>query len=103
MENNLCKLCGKGKPVDSHIIPGFIFRWLKKSGTGRLRSIEDINIPKQDGRVIKLLCSNCEGLFNTAETYFANNIFQPVVQSSVVEFQYDHRLRYFLISLFGAP
>lgn len=100
MESDLCKLCGTPGSVDSHILPKFIFRWLKKNGTGRLRSIENINLPKEDGIVTKFLCKVCESKFNEAETYFANKVFYPVINESVDEFEYDEKLRYFIISLF---
>lgn len=100
MGNDLCKLCGNSEQVDSHILPKFIFRWLKKTGTGRLRSTENVNLPKEDGIVKKFLCEACESKFNKAETYFAKNVFYPVINDKIEEFKYDENLRYFIISLF---
>lgn len=100
MESDLCKLCSNSEQVNSHILPKFIFKWLKKTGTGRLRSIENVNLPREDGIVKKFLCKTCENKFNKAETYFANKIFYPVINDRIEEFDYDERLRYFIISLF---
>ena len=98
-ENNKCQLCGKDEQVGSHIIPKFIFKWLKKTGTGRLRKMENINIPIQDGIVKPFLCEECEGKFNKRETYFANTFFYPVI-NNIEEIKYNGNLKYFIVSVF---
>lgn len=100
IDNNLCKLCGASQQVKSHILPKFIFKWLKNSGTGRLRSVENVNHPKEDAIVKKFLCQDCEEKFNRAETKFANNAFYPVVDKKATEFVYDNWFKYFIISIF---
>lgn len=38
-------LCGETKPLrNSHIIPKFVFDWIKETGTGALRSGQNMNI-----------------------------------------------------------
>lgn len=100
INKNLCKLCGASGQLDSHILPKFIFRWLKKTGTGRLRNIENINLPAEDGIVKKLLCKHCEDKFNKAETRFANKAFYPVIDKKAAEFVYDKWFKYFIVSIF---
>ncbi|RFC53189.1 DUF2616 domain-containing protein [Brumimicrobium aurantiacum] len=100
INGNLCKLCGTPDQVKSHILPKFIFRWLKKTGTGRLRNIENINLPTEDGIVKKFLCKHCEDKFNRAETEFANNAFYPVINKNTAEFVYDKWFKYFIVSIF---
>lgn len=100
MNTDLCKLCNSEEQVDSHILPKFIFRWLKKTGTGRLRSTENINVPREDGIKKKFLCETCEKKFSKTETYFANRVFYPLINENMEVFEYDNRLQYFIISLF---
>ena len=46
----LCKLCNKKAQLrESHIIPKFVYNWMKKTGTGRFRQKKDLNKPLQDG------------------------------------------------------
>jgi hypothetical protein len=98
MSINNCRLCGSPQTVNSHIIPKFIIRWMNKTGTGRLRQLVSPNIPVQDGLVKKLLCSKCEVRFSKAERYFANKMFFPVADSNQSEIEYDHNIKYFIIS-----
>lgn len=96
-----CKLCHQNDAlVDSHIIPKFVFDWLKKSGTGRMRRLSLPNKPIQDGIKVKLLCSDCEIRFGVAETYFSKKIFYPIINQEVTSFNYDKRLQYFVASIF---
>ncbi len=46
-----CRLCGKNADLqESHIIPSFVYRWLKdSSGTGYLRFGPEPNKRVQDG------------------------------------------------------
>jgi len=95
-----CNLCKLDKPLEnSHIIPKFIFKWLKKSGTGFFRSGENFNVRVQDRISLPFLCATCEDLFGDLETYFSNKIFYPVVQEDIESFDYDERLIRFLISV----
>jgi len=106
-----CLLCNKETELcDSHIIPKFYFRWLKKtSATGLLRVADNPNVPFQDGFKEKLLCKICEKRFNKLETYFANKFFHPYINEYLDEYMaetdkvnpiyYDERLLKFIISI----
>ena len=89
--------------IDSHIIPKFIFKWIKKSSsTGRLRSAQNINRPVQDGLKLEFLCDKCEQEFSIYEKYFADSLFYPIANS---EINFDElcldstKIRKFIITL----
>lgn len=97
-----CALCGNVDTLKlSHIIPKFVFRYLKKdSFTGRLRQISDPNRPIQDGDKQELLCGVCEERFSAKETKFTNNIYHPFKQSGFTETTYEEGwLHYFITSV----
>lgn len=106
-----CALCGNvGELQNSHIIPAFVYKWLKNtSATGFLRAGDKINVRTQDGHKEKLLCSICEKLLNKYETEFANKIFHPFINSEldkqgsgrgiIKQFYYEEWLLKFLISV----
>jgi len=81
----LCALCLKEELlVASHLIPAFVYRWLKETGaTGFLRGATKVNLRVQDGEKRNLLCMQCEGIFNNYETNFANMIFYPYVNEEL--------------------
>ncbi|WP_202128548.1 hypothetical protein [Paenibacillus dendrobii] len=98
----VCKLCGEKATLEvSHIIPKFVFDYIKKtSATGRFRMpLDNPNIPKQDGDKMKLLCGKCEDLFSKNETHFATNIFHRFQKDNIQEFNYDAWLNYFITSV----
>jgi len=77
MQGN-CKLCDKNTDLqNSHLIPRFVFRWLKDTSPGHIRSSENPNVRSQDGKKEYMLCEECEQLFSKWERDFANNIFYP--------------------------
>ncbi len=78
--NGYCRLCKQEKElVESHIIPNFVYRWLKESSvTGHFRFGETINRRVQDGTKAYLLCGDCEQLFGAWENTFAKEIFVPL-------------------------
>lgn len=106
-----CALCLKEKPLcDSHIIPSFVYKWLKDtSATGYLRSGKSPNLRQQDGLKLKLLCNECESILNEIETLFAKNVFHPYINTELDStgiatgkikfFQYNEWLLRFIISL----
>jgi hypothetical protein len=106
-----CNLCLQEKPLcDSHIIPAFVYRWLKKtSPTGYIRKAVNINKRVEDGDKLKLFCPDCEAIFNKFETEFSRNIFYPyvekelsqecVAQGLIKQFDYDEWLLNFVISV----
>lgn len=96
-----CSLCGNTSNLcQSHIIPKFVFRWLKEtSATGMIRGQKDPNKLYQDGFKTKLLCKICENKFNKWETQFANKIFWPYIKKERDSFDYEEWLTKFIISL----
>ena len=92
-----CALCHQERELcDSHIIPSFVFAWLKESSaTGYLRVGNNINLRVQDGLKPKLLCKECEARFNKSETPFAAKIFHPLHKDEALRlsdgpwFRYD--------------
>ncbi len=106
MEKSLkrkCKLCQEVHQLeDSHIIPKFIGRWLKKtSGTGYLRTIEPGGKSEraQDITKIPLLCRNCEKRINEFETFFANTVFYPLKKNRLHSIPTDERIGKFAVSV----
>jgi len=97
----ICKLCLENKDLrESHIIPDFVGRWIKDTSvTGKLRSTESINKRIQDLIKAKLLCDDCESVFQKYEDYFAKNIFKPFLNSYSPEFYYDENLIKFIVSI----
>jgi len=96
-----CQLCLKKKDLkDSHIIPKFIYAWLKMtSATGYMRSLLSPNLRIQDGVKKKLLCGDCEQLFSIYEKQFAENIFIPYQNDPSVVVRYGEYLLKFSTSL----
>lgn len=98
-QNAACRLCGREARLQvSHIFPKFIVEWLKKTGTGYLRSATSVNRRSQDASKERMLCRGCEQKFSAAETYFSSQIFHPVLKRAL-GIHYDNRLLYFLISV----
>lgn len=90
----MAKLC------QSHIIPKFVFHWLKgTSATGKIRSFKDPNRLKQDGVKEELLCRVCEDMFSRWEAQFANKIFWPYLKYNRDSFAYGEWLTKFITSL----
>jgi hypothetical protein len=99
----LCKLCQNEElKENSHIVPAFVFRWLKASSpTGFLRKSRSVNKRINDGEKSKLLGPNCEDSFSTWEKKFAEKVFHPVHKSEQydLEFDYGEWLAKFCVSL----
>jgi len=86
--------------MQSHIIPSFVFKWLKESsGTGFIRFGRSPNLRVQDGPTYYLLCSDCEELFNASETQFANSIFHPCNEGKIVSVFYGDWMLKFAVSV----
>lgn len=97
-----CALCNKDAELKlSHIIPKFVFRYLKKdSFTGRLRNVLNPNIAVQDGDKQYLLCGECEGLFSKREAKFSTSFFQVYKKDGFSRLDYnDSWLNYFITSV----
>jgi hypothetical protein len=86
-----CALCQENPTGQkSHIIPAFIFRWLKKtSATGFMRGTKEPNRRVQDGPKYPLLCGQCEDRLSVFEDEFASEIFHPYAQSKQVGLPYN--------------
>lgn len=84
----------------SHIIPKFVFRYLKKtSPTGNMRSTKNPNKSTQDGLKLAFLCGDCEDLFSAWETKFANEIFFKYQEGNKNSFPHDTWLTKYLASV----
>lgn len=101
MTSGICRLCGKSAELqESHIIPGFVFRWLKESSaTGYLRFSQQPNRRVQDGLKISMLCADCERCFNEFETEFANTVFHPLTAGDTDTVSYDSWMFRFCVSV----
>jgi hypothetical protein len=97
-----CRLCGTtALLMASHIIPKFVFRWLKEtSATGYFRWGMTPDRRQQDGRKQYLLCDTCEQRFSSWERPFAESVFTPLRNGPGFEpFEYDPWLAKFAASL----
>ncbi len=96
-----CKLCGtKAKLLKSHIIPQFVSDTIKSnSPTGYLRESSNINMRRQDGDKLPLLCFDCEQRFSAAEGKFAKFAFNPFQDNAVPPISYGPWMNYFISSV----
>lgn len=101
MVEGKCALCKKHKSLKrSHIIPKFVSKWLKEtSATGFLRGVKKPEKRIQDLPKLPLLCGDCEQRFSKLESYFADQIFHPILNEHKEEISYDDTLLRFVISL----
>ncbi len=101
MSENLCRLCNaKATLQNSHILPAFVFRWIRESsGGGHLRGGVTPNLRVQDGPKRYWLCVDCEGLFSRTETNFANRVFYPYTSDSSSRITYGEWLLRFCVSV----
>lgn len=104
----ICALCKQEKELEnSHIIPKFVFRWMKKTGSSKLRQLTNVNKSVEDGPTKKLLCGDCEDKFSTYESYFSRNFFHPLLENiienkgpiTIPSVDYDENLYLFSMSL----
>jgi len=79
MSDVLCRLCVSHQAIEnSHVISKLVFRAIKSdSPTGFFRNPNNPNRRLQDGDKLRLLCTNCEQLFGSAERDFASNVVLP--------------------------
>ena len=89
--NGNCALCTKQTELqESHIIPKFVFNWLKDSTPGAIRSNQSPNVRIQDGLKKALLCPECEQLFSSWEKIFCERIFLPLHGSASAKTAYHY-------------
>ena len=95
-----CALCSIEADLElSHIVPKMVMKTLKKTAVGKIRNLENPNVPAQDSEKHYMLCGACEDLFSEKETYFANTFFHPYIKKEKNKYDYDSRLYYFLTSV----
>ena len=100
MNIGICKLCGNnGDLKESHIVPRFVYQWMRKTGGTYFRSTGEPQVRKQDGAKEYLLCGDCEQRFSSREAYFKRNIFDAYHDHGKTCFAYDEKLFYFLTSI----
>lgn len=87
-----CAMCA-AEPRDeiSHIIPAFVYRWLKQSSpTGFIRAAGNPNKRLQDGPKQHLLGRTCEDLFSGWENQFAETIFREVHHEGINNLNFSY-------------
>lgn len=96
-----CLLCNRPSKLElSHIVPAFVFRWLRESsGNGHLRTNREPNLRVQDGPKEHWLCGSCEDNFGRSETAFANQIFYPYLRGPQARLAYGSWLLHFCTSV----
>lgn len=78
-----CRLCQRDLPLcESHVIPAFVFRWLKETSIGPLRAGAQPNTRIQDGPKDYYFCSDCEQTMGRWENEFSQRIFAPIHDES---------------------
>ncbi len=98
--NQVCALCEQPKILrESHLIPKFVFRWLKQTGGEHIRKADNPNKRVNDGLKPELLCHDCEQKFGKLEDKFAREIFYPYVNKGEQNFEYDNYLFQFAVSV----
>lgn len=105
--NKTCQLCNENKELrDSHLVPKFVFNWMKKTGSSYFRNVTTPNKREQDGVKRKLLCTDCEGNFSKHETWYSRYLFHPILDDmvanggkhTITSFKYDENLYCFCLS-----
>jgi hypothetical protein len=94
VRTGVCGLCNQERELLlGHIVPSFVYDYVKRSSvTGLIREIHNPNLVAQDGDKDYLFCSECEQIFGIEEKSFAENIFVPLHEHGLREFQYDFHL-----------
>ena len=97
----ICHLCAaKTELMESHVIPSFVYKWLKdSSGTGFLRFGLEPNKRVQDGYKLYWLCGDCESRLNVWETRFSKSVFHPIVRGTAQRIVYGDWLLKFCVSV----
>ena len=96
-----CRLCGDdAKLLESHYIPRFVARWVKRTSiTNFLRETNNPRKRVQDTAKDYLLCSSCETLLSVWETQFANQVFYPFVETGESVARYEGWMSKFCASV----
>ncbi|WP_412023286.1 hypothetical protein [Burkholderia cepacia] len=96
-----CRLCEAEAQLQlSHILPSFVFRWLRESSGGSpIRNSREPNQRTQDGEKEYWLCQTCEGLLSRSERAFANKLFHPYLADPSRRYAYGPWLLHFCTSV----
>lgn len=96
-----CRLCLQESQLsDSHIVPKFVFKWLKATGgTDYLRFGGEPNRRVQDGLKHKLMCTKCEQHLSDLEKRFSEQVFKKITSGSYPRGQYSSWFSKFAASL----
>ncbi|WP_289022160.1 hypothetical protein [Desulfobacter postgatei] len=99
--NGKCKLCGnEGELEESHFIPRFVGKWIKKTSiTGYLREYNEPHKRAQDTAKEYWLCGKCEDKLSVWETKFAKAVFHPFVSGKSSVALYEDWMSKFCASL----
>jgi hypothetical protein len=100
-----CALCEtpNAKLAESHLIPKFVYDWLKKtSPTPYIRYSYDIDRRQQDGPKEYLLCFPCEQKLSTLEKAMASRLFKKIAnyQRQKSKIIVDGKIRLAVLSIF---
>lgn len=78
--NGVCKLCLRAGLAlrGSHVIPSFVFRWMRQSSIGFMRDGNNADVRVQDGPKYPWLCDECEHRLSAWEKPFAEQVFSYV-------------------------
>ena len=95
-----CRLCGETRELQqSHIIPNFVIRWLKKSSaTSFLRDATNPDKRLPDHKE-ELLCDECEQKIGKWESKFASEVFYPFIRDQTSQIEHSNWLQLFVISI----
>lgn len=64
-----------------------------------MRNLHQVNRRVDDGPKMRLLCADCEKIFNKWETYFANKVFNKMLNNNQMEIEYNENLWKFVYSV----
>jgi hypothetical protein len=95
-----CALCEQNRDLrESHIIPKFVGRWIKRSSeTRKFRAPDAPRRRKQDIYKQPLLCGECEQRFSSVESTFSSEIFRPFLDDGQEMIDYGSWLLEFAVS-----
>ena len=78
-----CRLCKEHSDLcESHVIPAFVYAWMRESSVGHMRSSANPNVRIQDGPKFYWLCRSCEQRLGKWEKRFAEVVFRYVHATS---------------------
>ncbi|AJY04837.1 hypothetical protein SB768_30790 [Burkholderia sp. SIMBA_043] len=100
-----CPLCDKVDMAlkESHIIPRFVYEWVKNSSaTPYLRSSDNINERQQDGQKQYLLCNCCETRLSRLEGELSMHLFKKLAnyQNQKTGTRISENIRVAVLSIF---